>query len=72
MVLEQNLDDFVAVTQKDGFARSLPLLDEGQREFQLGSGGCVLLREGEFQGLELLISVKVTLEVLQEHYFLVD
>jgi len=33
---------------------------------------CVVLGEGELEGLELLISVKVALEVLEQHYFLVD
>ena len=32
----------------------------------------ILLRKVEFKGLKLLIAVKIALEVLEEHHFLVD
>ena len=75
LVLEQDLDDLVCVSQEDRFLGPLPLLDVDelatllQHLLTLRSR---LLRKAVRKWLELLIAVQVALEVLQEHYFLVD
>ena len=73
LVLEQHLDDLVRVAEEDGLLGPLPLLDVDK----VVSVCClahwsVLLREGELEGLELLVAIEVALEVLQEDHLLGD
>ena len=73
LVLEQHLDHFVGVAEDDGFLSPLPSLDVYQfLIFTLLTCRSVLLREGELNGLEFLITVKIALEMLQKHHFLID
>lgn len=73
LVLEQHLDDLVRVTEEDGLLGPLPLFDVDK----MVSVYCLahwsaLLREGELEGLELLVAIEVALEVLQEDHLLGD
>ena len=83
--MEDHLNHFVAVTQKNGLFSSLPLLDVAQREgvfkalvkiWHWIASRCaqrsVVAIEVERKRLELLVSVKVGLEVLQKDHFFVD
>ena len=70
------MDDLVSVSQQDCLLGTLPLLDVNQVR-ALSYRCClsrwsILLRKIEFKRLKLLIAVKVALEVLEEHHFLVD
>ena len=65
------MNHFVGVSQEDCFLCTLPLLDVAQRLVRLRSLWHVVFGEVEFKRLELLIPVKVALEVLQQHNLLV-
>ena len=70
------MDDLVSVSQQNCLLGTLPLLDVNQvcalSCLRRLSHWSILLRKVEFKGLKLLIAVKVALEVLEEHHFLVD
>ena len=75
LVLEHHLDDFVGVTEQDGFLGPLPLFDVDQVSVVLVDScalGCVFLGETEFKGLELLVAIEVALEVLEQDDLLVN
>lgn len=74
LVLEQDLDDLVRVSQKDGLLRSFPFLDVDQLPVIISilSNWSALFAEVVQEWLKLLVAVQVALEVLQEHDFLVD
>jgi hypothetical protein len=66
--LEEHLDYLVAESEQDGFLGSLPLLQEVERhKSPLGRGifGVIHLN-----GLELLIAIKVALEMLKQDHLL--
>ena len=73
LVLEQHLDDLVRVAEEDGLLGPLPLLYVDKMvSVRCLAHWSVLLREGELEGLELLIAIEVALEVLQEDHLLGD
>ena len=65
------MNDFVGVSQEDGFLGSLPLLDVAQRLVGLRSFWSTFFREIELEWLELLVSIEIALEVLKQDNFLV-
>lgn len=70
-ILENHLDDLVAVAHEHGLRRFLPLFDVAER---LGSWSGRRRRLGEVEGerLELAVAVEVGFKVLQQYHFLVD
>ena len=72
LVLEENLNHFVGVSQEDGLLCSFPLFDIAQLLLCLRSFWSILFCEVEFERLELLVAIQIALEVLEKDNFLVN